>query len=65
VLSAEPSTGEEIADRARHLGLAVRIIGRTGGDTIQIKGEAALPLDSLRRGHAAWLPEYMSGKRNS
>jgi phosphoribosylformylglycinamidine synthase len=65
VLSAEPSTGEEIADRARHLGLAVRIIGRTGGDTIQIKGEAALPLDRLRRGHAAWLPEYMSGKRNS
>ena len=24
-----------------------------------------LPLAQLRKGHAAWLPEYMSGKRNS
>jgi phosphoribosylformylglycinamidine synthase subunit PurL len=65
VLAAAPSTAEEIAERARLLGLAVRIIGRTGGDAIQLKGEAALPLDRLRKGHAAWLPEYMSGKRNS
>jgi phosphoribosylformylglycinamidine synthase len=65
VLAASPSTGEEIAERARLLGLAVRIVGRTGGDAIQLKGEAVLPLAQLRKGHAAWLPEYMSGKRNS
>jgi len=65
VLAASPSIAEEIAERARLLGLAVRIIGRTGGDAIQLKGESALPLAQLRKGHAAWLPEYMSGKRNS
>ena len=65
VLAAAPSTAEEIAERARLLGLAVRIIGRTGGDAIQLKGEAPLSLAQLRKGHAAWLPEYMSGKRNS
>ncbi|HWV81329.1 MAG TPA: phosphoribosylformylglycinamidine synthase subunit PurL [Hyphomicrobiaceae bacterium] len=65
VLAAAPSIAEEIAERARLLGLAVRIIGRTGGDAIQLKGEAALPLAQLRKGHASWLPEYMSGKRNS
>jgi phosphoribosylformylglycinamidine synthase len=65
VLAAAPSTAEEIAERARLLGLAVRIVGRTGGDTIQTKGETALSLDQLRRAHAAWLPEYMAGKRNS
>jgi phosphoribosylformylglycinamidine (FGAM) synthase-like enzyme len=65
VLAAGPSTAEEIAERARLLGLAVRIVGRTGGDTIQLKGESPLALDQLRRAHAAWLPEYMAGKRNS
>jgi phosphoribosylformylglycinamidine (FGAM) synthase-like enzyme len=65
VLAANPSMAEEIAERARLLGLAVRIIGRTGGDAIQLKGEAPLSLAQLRKGHAAWLPEYMSGKRNS
>ncbi|MBN9268321.1 MAG: phosphoribosylformylglycinamidine synthase II, partial [Hyphomicrobium sp.] len=65
VLAAAPSIAEEIAERARLLGLAVRIIGRTGGDAIQLKGEAPLSLVQLRKGHAAWLPEYMSGKRNS
>ena len=65
VLSAAPSIAEEIAERARLLGLAVRIIGRTGGDELQLKGETALAVDRLRRVHAAWLPEYMAGKRNS
>jgi phosphoribosylformylglycinamidine synthase len=65
VLAAKPSIGEEITERARLLGLAVRIVGRTGGDTIQLKGEAPLALTQLRRAHAAWLPDYMAGKRNS
>ena len=48
--------------RARLLALPGRIIGRTGGEEIALKGEPALPLADLRRAHEAWLPQYMAGK---
>ena len=59
VVAAAPDQAEEIAERARLLGLPARIIGRTGGDALVLKGEAPLLLDDLRRTHEAWLPRYM------
>ena len=61
VLAAHPSTAEEIAERARLLGLPARIVGRVTGQSMSLKGEARLPLAELRRAHEAWLPAYMDG----
>ncbi len=61
VLAAKPSLAEEIAERARLLALPARIIGRSGGEGLMLKGEPALPLAELRTAHEAWLPGYMGG----
>ncbi len=60
VLSAAPGMAEQIAERARLLGLPARIIGRCGGDALTLKGEAPLKLDGLRRSHEDWLPGLMA-----
>jgi phosphoribosylformylglycinamidine synthase len=61
VLSVSPGQAEEVLERARLLALPARITGRTGGDAISLKGEAALPLQELRAVHEGWLPDYMAG----
>jgi phosphoribosylformylglycinamidine synthase len=61
VLSVDPMRAEEVVERARLLALPARIIARTGGDAISLKGEPALPLAELRAVHEAWLPQYMAG----
>ena len=61
VLSAHPSTAEEIAERARLLGLSARIIGRTEGDALVLDGEVPLSLTDLRAANEAWLPGFMGG----
>jgi phosphoribosylformylglycinamidine synthase len=63
VLEATPAGAEEILDRARLLGLPARVIGKVGGQDLSLKGEAALPLDELRRAHEGWLPDYMDKAR--
>jgi hypothetical protein len=42
------------------LALPARIVARTGGDAIGLKGEAPLLLADLRAVHEAWLPNYMA-----
>ena len=37
-------------------------IGKTGGDTITIAGEAPVKIDTLRHAFERWLPDYMAGK---
>ncbi len=59
VVSVDAMQAEEVVERARLLALPARIVARTGGDTIALKGEPALPLEDLRRAHEAWLPGYM------
>jgi phosphoribosylformylglycinamidine synthase len=62
VVSVDPMRAEEVMDRARLLALPGRIVGRTGGDAIALKGEPALPLADLRAVHEAWLPQYMAAE---
>ena len=50
---------EEIIERARLLALPARVVGRVGGNSLTLRGEATLTLDDLRAGHEAWLPKYM------
>jgi phosphoribosylformylglycinamidine synthase len=61
VVEVAPRRAEEVLERARLLDLPARIVGRTGGDAITLKGEKALPLSELRDAHEAWLPKLMRG----
>jgi phosphoribosylformylglycinamidine synthase len=61
VVEVAPRRAEEVLERARLLDLSARIVGRTGGDAITLKGEKALPLSELRDAHEAWLPTLMGG----
>lgn len=61
VLEVSPKEAESVLDRARMLGLPARIVGRTGGDALVLKGEPALPLAELREVYESWLPRYMGG----
>lgn len=61
VVEVTPGKAEEILERARLLELPARIVGRTGGDTLSMKGETSLSLSDLRTSHEAWLPGLMGG----
>ena len=60
ILEVDPKQAETVAERARLLGLPARVVGRTGGDSLTLKGETALSLADLRRTHESWLPDYMA-----
>ena len=62
VVAVTPALAEEVAERAKLLGLACRIVGRAGGDTLTLKGEVPLALADLRAAHEGWLPGYMAGR---
>ena len=62
LIEAAPGVAEEIAERARLLALPARIVGRTGGDMISLKGEPAVALSALRATHEATLPKMMAGE---
>jgi len=59
VVEVTPDVAELVVDEAVRLGLASRIVGRTGGGSISIPGETAMDLVELRRRHEAYLPELM------
>ena len=59
VLATRAGLAEQIAERARLLGLPARIVGKVGGTSLTLKGEAALLVDELRRLHEGWLPGLM------
>ncbi len=61
VVEVTPAKAEEILERARLLELPSRIIGKTGGASLSLKGETALSLVDLRAAHEAWLPGLMGG----
>jgi phosphoribosylformylglycinamidine synthase II len=60
VFCVDSMRAEEVLDRARLLALQARIIGRTGGNALMLKGEDPLPLNDLRVAHEAWLPDFMA-----
>ena len=60
LLCVDAMRAEEILDRARLLALPARVIARTGGDALVLKGEEPLPLDDLKAAHEAWLTNYMA-----
>jgi phosphoribosylformylglycinamidine synthase len=61
IVEAKPDVAEEIIERARLLALPARILGRTGGDALVVRGEPPMPLAAIRSAHERWLPGYMAG----
>ena len=59
VLEVAPDQADELLAGARDAGLEGRIIGRVGGDEIQLGSGEAVALAQLRDVHEGWLPGYM------
>jgi len=62
LIACQPSTAEEVTERARLLALPARIVGRVGGTGLTLKGEQPLPIAQLRKTHETWLPNFMAGE---
>jgi phosphoribosylformylglycinamidine synthase len=58
ILALEPEQRDAIAARAGKAGLPFRIIGESGGEAIDLPGEAPVALARLRDSHEAWFPAY-------
>ena len=60
LLAALPEKLESILDAARNAGVAARVIGKTGGQSLTLNGCDAICLNELAQRHEGWLPGYMS-----
>jgi phosphoribosylformylglycinamidine synthase len=58
ILATSPASADLMIRDAEAAGLAVRAIGRSGGDAIALPGEDPLPLEALRSAHESWFPRY-------
>jgi phosphoribosylformylglycinamidine synthase subunit PurL len=59
IVTAASDKANAILMESQQAGVACKIIGLTGGNALTIGTGAAILLDDLRRGHEAWLPDYM------
>jgi len=53
-------TPEALLSKAEAADVTALILGRTGGDTLNLPGGITICLDSLREVHEGWLPRYMA-----
>ena len=51
--------GEAFCETAHEAGVPASVIGRTGGESLDLPGARPISLDKLRRAHEDWLPSYM------
>jgi phosphoribosylformylglycinamidine synthase subunit PurL len=52
---------EPVLKAAREAGVAVSVLGRTGGTALTVTGSGTISLNELRGAHEDWLPSYMAG----
>jgi phosphoribosylformylglycinamidine synthase len=60
VLAVDPASLETVLEAARRAGVIARAIGRTGGQSLTLRGCDAICLTELTKRHEAWLPAFMS-----
>jgi phosphoribosylformylglycinamidine synthase len=60
VVAASPQKADAIHKAAAVAKVPVRLLGKVGGDSIRLRGEAPLPLAILKAAHEAWLPRFMA-----
>jgi phosphoribosylformylglycinamidine synthase len=61
VLAVEPDRVPDILYAASAGGIPVALLGVTGGGSLHLPGEPAIPLGDLREAHEGWMPRYMAG----
>ncbi|HYF57015.1 MAG TPA: AIR synthase related protein, partial [Salinarimonas sp.] len=61
VLAVEPERMPDLLYAASAGGIPVAILGVTGGGSLHLPGEPAIPLADLRSAHEGWLPRFMAG----
>jgi phosphoribosylformylglycinamidine synthase II len=54
------SNASELIFRAKKTGVLAQIIGKTGGNKLQIDGIGSLRIAEIRRVHEQWMPTYMA-----
>ncbi|MDX0997181.1 phosphoribosylformylglycinamidine synthase subunit PurL [Sinorhizobium medicae] len=52
---------ETVAARAKAAGVALPVIGRTGGDAVKLGDARPVSVNALRSAHEAWFPNFMGG----
>jgi phosphoribosylformylglycinamidine synthase len=61
VLAVEPERVPDLLYAAAAGGIPVALLGVTGGGSLHLPGEPAIPLGDLREAHEGWMPTYMAG----
>jgi phosphoribosylformylglycinamidine synthase len=62
LLTATAEEAARIVSDASSAHVPVSILGLTGGDTLELTGEAPVDIATLTRTHEGWLPAYMAGQ---
>jgi phosphoribosylformylglycinamidine synthase len=62
LLTARQEDVAALVAEAAAAGVPLAPIGATGGDALQLPGEAPISISALKGRHEAWLPDYMAGK---
>ena len=60
VVAASPDKADAIHKAAAVAKVPLRLLGKVGGDSIKLQGEAPLPLTAVRAAHESWLPRFMA-----
>jgi phosphoribosylformylglycinamidine synthase len=63
ILGIEAADVDSVTKRAAEAGLPLRVIGKAGGETINLPGEAPIALEQLRGAHESWFPAYFGENR--
>ncbi|MGO9431676.1 phosphoribosylformylglycinamidine synthase subunit PurL [Rhodoblastus sp.] len=61
LLTVRPDSAEEVCAKARGAGVAVAIIGETGGEALRLGASEPLLVRELLDAHENWMPSYMVG----
>jgi phosphoribosylformylglycinamidine synthase len=65
LLAARADKAAEIIAGAGKAGVAVTILGETGGDALRLGANAPLLVRELLEAHESWMPTYMAGGGNT
>jgi phosphoribosylformylglycinamidine synthase len=65
VLAAGKDAFARIAADAKAAGVPLSRLGATGGNALNLPGEAPISLDDLKARHESWLPDFMAARPGS
>jgi phosphoribosylformylglycinamidine synthase II len=65
VVAAASDAFERIATDAKAAGVPLSRLGATGGNALNLPGEAPISLNDLKARHESWLPDFMAARPGS